>query len=47
MEPILLDPVPVRARHPLAFFAAKLTGGLGPERAYGRIVAGAKRLGLG
>ena len=44
-DPMLLDRVPVRASDPLPFFAAKLTGGLGPERAYGRIVAGAKRLG--
>ncbi len=44
---LLLERVPVRASDPLPFFAAKLTGGLGPERAYGRIVAGAKRLGVG
>ncbi len=47
VEPMLLDRVPVRASDPLPFFAAKLTGGLGPERAYGRIVAAAKRFGLG
>ena len=43
---LLLERVPVRASDPLPFFAAKLTGGLGPERVYGRIVAGAKRLGV-
>jgi peptidoglycan/xylan/chitin deacetylase (PgdA/CDA1 family) len=37
--------VPVRGSDPLAFFRAKLTGGLGPERAYERIVQAAKRLG--
>lgn len=38
--------VPVRNTDPLGFFEAKLTGRLGPERAYDRIVVGAKRLGL-
>ncbi len=44
---MLLSRVPVRASDPLPFFAAKLSGGLGPERAYAGIVAGAKRLGVG
>lgn len=34
--------VPVRRSDPDAFFAAKLTGGLGPERAYAGMVAAAK-----
>jgi peptidoglycan/xylan/chitin deacetylase (PgdA/CDA1 family) len=34
--------VPVRASDPLPFFRAKLTGNLGPERAYARIVRTAK-----
>jgi hypothetical protein len=34
--------VPVRASDPLPFFRAKLTGNLGPERAYARIVSTAK-----
>lgn len=38
--------VPVRGSDPLAFFQAKLSGGLGPERAYAGIVATAKRVGL-
>lgn len=38
--------VPVRQTDPDAFFAAKLVGGLAPERAYGRVVAGAKAVGL-
>lgn len=38
--------VPVRATDPLPFFAAKLAGGLGPERAYARLVAAAKRVGV-
>lgn len=41
-----LHRVPVRATDPRSFFAAKLTGGLGPERAYDRIVSTAKRLGV-
>lgn len=43
----LLHRVPVRASDPLPFFRAKLTGGLGPERAYERLVQGAKRLRVG
>ena len=46
VDPLLLRRVPVRASDPLPFFAAKLSGGLGPERAYGVLVAGAKRLGM-
>jgi len=34
--------VPVRASDPLPFFRAKLTGALGPERAYARLVQAAK-----
>lgn len=41
-----LDRIPVRGSDPLPFFRAKLSGGLGPERAYERIVRGAKRLGV-
>jgi peptidoglycan/xylan/chitin deacetylase (PgdA/CDA1 family) len=37
--------VPVRGSDPIGFFRAKLTGELGPERAYERIVRTAKRLG--
>jgi peptidoglycan/xylan/chitin deacetylase (PgdA/CDA1 family) len=37
--------VPVRKTDPIGFFAAKLTGQLLPERAYGAIVATAKRVG--
>jgi peptidoglycan/xylan/chitin deacetylase (PgdA/CDA1 family) len=37
--------VPVRGTDPLSFFRAKLTGGLGPERVYERIVRAAKRAG--
>ena len=39
--------VPVRRTDPDEFFAAKLRGGLLPERLYAWIVAGAKRLRLG
>jgi hypothetical protein len=45
-DPMLLHRVPVRATDPLAFFEAKLAGGLGPERTYARIVTVAKRAGL-
>lgn len=38
--------VPVRRTDPDAFFAAKLHGRLGPEKAYGAIVNAAKRAGL-
>jgi peptidoglycan/xylan/chitin deacetylase (PgdA/CDA1 family) len=37
--------VPVRGSDPIAFFCAKLTGGLAPERAYQAIVGAAKRVG--
>ena len=40
-----LKRVPVRRTDPARFFAAKLSGGLGPERAYERIVAAAKAAG--
>lgn len=40
-----LKRVPVRRTDPDAFFAAKLTGNLGPERAYSRIVQMAKAAG--
>ena len=36
--------VPVRATDPMAFYRAKLRGRLLPERAYGGIVAGARRV---
>ncbi|CCH72309.1 Polysaccharide deacetylase [Nostocoides australiense Ben110] len=39
--------VPVRRTDPDAFFAAKLTGRLGPERAYAVLVGAAKRAGPG
>jgi peptidoglycan/xylan/chitin deacetylase (PgdA/CDA1 family) len=38
--------IPVRQSDPLAFFRAKLGGSLVPERAYGAVVAGAKRAGV-
>jgi hypothetical protein len=38
--------VPVRGTDPLSFFRAKLTGGLGPERAYERLVQAGKKLGM-
>lgn len=38
--------VPVRQSDPDGFFAAKLTGGLGPERAYAGVVWAGKKLGL-
>lgn len=40
----LLHRVPVRASDPLPFFRAKLTGGLGAERAYEGVVRGVKSL---
>ncbi|MFO7961215.1 MAG: polysaccharide deacetylase family protein [Nitriliruptoraceae bacterium] len=40
-----LHRIPVRGTDPLPFFRAKLAGGLGPERAYERIVQTAKRVG--
>jgi hypothetical protein len=36
--------VPVRGSDPDAFFAAKLVGSLGAERAYAQVVATAKQL---
>lgn len=42
-DPLRLRRVPVRGSDPLVFFRAKLTGRLGPERAYGAVVAAAKR----
>ena len=45
-DPLRLRRVPVRGTDPLSFFAAKLTGRLLPERAYGAVVAGAKRVGM-
>jgi peptidoglycan/xylan/chitin deacetylase (PgdA/CDA1 family) len=42
-DPLRLRRVPVRGSDPLAFFQAKLTGRLLPERAYGAVVATAKR----
>lgn len=39
---IRLARVPVRRTDPPAFFAAKLTGGLGPERVYAQSVRLAK-----
>src|SRR5262245_44221956 len=38
--------VPVRRTDPLEFFKAKLTGRLIPERAYGAVVAAAKKAGI-
>lgn len=43
-DPLRLKRVPVRRTDPDAFVAAKLTGGLGPERAYGKLVRRAKGL---
>lgn len=43
---LALRRIPVRQSDPVEFFAAKLEGRLLPERLYGGIVAGAKRLGL-
>lgn len=43
-DPLRLRRVPVRRTDPLAFFEAKLTGRLLPERVYGAAVAAAKRL---
>jgi peptidoglycan/xylan/chitin deacetylase (PgdA/CDA1 family) len=45
VDRILLRRVPVRRSDPPAFFRAKLTGKLLPERAYGAMVATAKRAG--
>lgn len=46
-ERVRLRRVPVRQSDPEAFFAAKLVGSLGPERAYAGIVRLAKSVGLG
>ena len=43
---IRLARVPVRQSDPERFFAAKLTGALGPERAYARILRLGKAVGL-
>jgi hypothetical protein len=43
---MLLARLPVRGSDPTSFFRAKLMGGLFAERAYGSIVAGAKRVGV-
>lgn len=45
-DPLRLRRVPVRRSDPEAFFAAKLAGSLGPERAYAGMVAAAKKVGL-
>ncbi|MCD0483742.1 polysaccharide deacetylase family protein [Streptacidiphilus sp. ASG 303] len=44
-DPVRLRRVPVRRTDPLDFFRAKLTGRLGPERAYAHLVAAAKAVG--
>jgi peptidoglycan/xylan/chitin deacetylase (PgdA/CDA1 family) len=44
-DPLRLRRVPVRGSDPLPFFRAKLTGGLGPEHVYARIVGVAKKTG--
>lgn len=46
VDPMRLTRVPVRRSDPSAFFAAKLVGNLGPERAYAGLVDLAKRVGL-
>ncbi len=45
VDPMRLRRVPVRRTDPLEFFAAKLSGRLLPERAYGALVATAKKAG--
>jgi hypothetical protein len=45
-ELMSLSRVPVRRTDPGTFFAAKLSGDLGPERAYARAVALARGVGL-
>ncbi|AXI76648.1 polysaccharide deacetylase family protein [Peterkaempfera bronchialis] len=45
-DPVRLRRVPVRRTDPLDFFRAKLTGRLLPERAYARLVAAAKAVGV-
>lgn len=44
-ERLALRRIPVRRSDPIEFFAAKLSGRLVPERAYGAVVTVAKRLG--
>jgi hypothetical protein len=44
-DPLRLRRVPVRGSDPIEFFEAKLTGRLGPERAYDLLVSTAKRAG--
>ncbi|WP_436791322.1 polysaccharide deacetylase family protein [Yinghuangia sp. YIM S10712] len=44
-DPIRLGRVPVRRTDPPEFFRAKLTGRLGPERAYAHVVALGKKAG--
>ncbi len=45
-DPLRLARVPVRRTDPDAFFAAKLVGALGPERAYATMVRVGKAVGL-
>ena len=45
-DPMAWRRIPVRRTDPLAFFQAKLTGRLGPERTYAAIVKAAKGVGL-
>ncbi|MCF2529763.1 polysaccharide deacetylase family protein [Yinghuangia soli] len=44
-DPIRLNRVPVRRTDPADFFRAKLTGNLGPERAYAQVVKLSKKAG--
>lgn len=44
VDPMLWRRVPVRGSDPIGFFAAKLSGGLGPERAYESLVRGVKAI---
>ncbi|WP_436774669.1 polysaccharide deacetylase family protein [Yinghuangia sp. YIM S09857] len=44
-DPMRLNRVPVRRTDPPEFFRAKLTGNLGPERAYGHVVRLGKKAG--
>ena len=46
VDPWRLDRVPVRRTDPPPFFRAKLTGALGPERAYAGAVRAGKAVGL-
>lgn len=46
-DPVRLRRIPVRGSDPPGFFAAKLHGGLGAERAYAGLVRAAKALGAG